>query len=67
MWKLQKKEVWYGCLCEYCTNAEFKIKTLHIRSLQQLNDLKLRDLYEALNMTLCSKGDQKFVLHSKEI
>ena len=57
-----RKQQWYSCLCEACTNVDLKLRALNnfatkVRKPEQ----KVHDRYEALNITLCSKEEnQKF-------
>ena len=46
---------WYSCLCEVCTNVDLKLKALNNYATSLV-----KDKYNAVNITLCEKGDETF-------
>ena len=45
-----------SCLCEYCVNAELKLKTLNGISKKRGLSLNVKDKYELCSMTMCEKS-----------
>lgn len=51
------KRVWYGCLCEVCTNVELKLRSLTSMSVKLKSDTRLGNKYDAVKKTLCEKEE----------
>jgi len=56
-----KKQPWYSCLCEMCTNLELKLKSLNnFATKVGKSDTKIKNKYEAVNITLCDRNNNQF-------
>ena len=59
--KTTKQTVLISCLCEYCTNIDLKLRPKNLFSLKHMSDIKIKDRYEAINISLCPKlAGEKF-------
>ncbi|MES9901055.1 MAG: hypothetical protein ABW168_00060 [Sedimenticola sp.] len=56
-----KHQPMYSCLCDVCTNIDLKLRTLNNFSDKvKKPEMKIRDRYQAVNITMCDKGENKF-------
>ena len=52
-----RKQPWYGCLCDSCTNIDLKLKALSQVAARYMSDVKAKDKYEAAALTLCKEEE----------
>ncbi|PJE77757.1 hypothetical protein CI610_03319 [invertebrate metagenome] len=51
-----RKQHWEGCLCDLCTNIDLKLKALNQLATKKGSEIKMKDKYECLGITLCQKS-----------
>ena len=56
----QKHQKLFQCLCEYCENVKLKLTSLN-KLVEQSGrlDLKINDIYEAVDETMCKKEKEE--------
>ncbi|KAH3795059.1 hypothetical protein DPMN_148605 [Dreissena polymorpha] len=52
-----RKQRWYACLCDTCTNTDLKIKALQQVASRIESGVVVRNRYEAVTITLCKNKD----------
>ena len=50
-----RKQPCFGCLCESCSNVDLKLRALSQVAARCRSDVKLKDKYEAVKITVCEK------------
>lgn len=58
--EITRKQPWYGCLCEACTNVELKLRSLSQLAAKVHCNIRVQNKYDAVSLTMCSKGDNHF-------
>lgn len=59
------KRKWNACLCEMCTNVDLKIYALSQLAAKFKSNVKIDSKYEAVEKTLCERGNEKW--HKKKL